>query len=646
MASTYSNIKIQLMATGENTTTWGDVTNVNLGTAIEEAIVGSADVAFSNDNVTLTLTDTNSTQAARNMRLNLTGTATTGYNLIVPAIEKPYIINNGTDGTITIKNSTGTGVAVPAGKTMWVYNNGTNVVDVVNHVTSLTTTGNAIINGNVGIGTSSPGAKLDVQGGNVRSALVGASSTTFRGFAMGQDTTEFASLKAEASAGETRLTSGFTGFGGFTTFHTNGAERMRIDSSGNVGIGTSAPSAKLQVSGAVPNTPTAFNVNHGASGNDFDYASSTVSAVGGINGGFTAWGTGSARAGTLAVGTGSNHPMTFMTNDTERMRITSGGNVGIGTSAPTYQLELANKANGLRVTGTNNGTDTLASFGGHGVIGVDAPGIVNGRFILTDGGNVGIGTSAPSAKLQVSGAVPNTPTTFNVNHGASGNDFDYASSTVSAVGGINGGFIAWGTGSARAGTLAVGTGSNHPMTFMTNDTERMRIDTGGNWLVGTTTLGAVGTVNGVRARPDGRAIISSAADGVLEVGYNGANATGTVVSFYKGGALGGSITTDGSTTAYNTASDYRLKNIDGPLQNSGAYIDALNPVQGNWKADGSRFIGLLAHEVQEVSETPIATGEKDGEEMQAMDYSAPELITNLIAEIQSLRARVAQLEGN
>lgn len=139
MPSTYSSLKIQLMATGENTTTWGDVTNTNLGTALEEAIVGSADVAFSDASVTLTLTDTNSSQSARNMRLNLTGTATSGYNLIVPAIEKPYIVNNGTDGTITVKNSTGTGIAVPAGKTMWVYNNGTNVVDAVTHLTSLTT---------------------------------------------------------------------------------------------------------------------------------------------------------------------------------------------------------------------------------------------------------------------------------------------------------------------------------------------------------------------------------------------------------------------------------------------------------------------------------------------------------------------------
>ena len=138
MASTYSNLKIQLMTTGENSGTWGNVTNVNLGTALEEAIVGSADVTFSSGTVTLTLTDSNASQSARNMRLNLIGTSGGAQNLIVPAIEKVYIVNNGCADAITIKNSTGTGIAVPAGKTMWVYNNGTNVVDVVTHLTSLT----------------------------------------------------------------------------------------------------------------------------------------------------------------------------------------------------------------------------------------------------------------------------------------------------------------------------------------------------------------------------------------------------------------------------------------------------------------------------------------------------------------------------
>lgn len=138
MASTYSSLKIQLMGTGENSGTWGTITNINLGTAIEEAITGSADVTFSSGTVTLTLTDTNSTQTARNLRLNLTGTSGGAQNLIVPSIEKVYIVNNGCADTITVKNATGSGVAVPAGKTMWIYNTGSNVVDVSTHLTSLT----------------------------------------------------------------------------------------------------------------------------------------------------------------------------------------------------------------------------------------------------------------------------------------------------------------------------------------------------------------------------------------------------------------------------------------------------------------------------------------------------------------------------
>jgi hypothetical protein len=126
------------MTTGENSGTWGNVTNVNLGTALEEAIVGSADVTFASTTVTLALTDSNSTQTARNLRLNLTGTSGGAQNLVVPSIEKVYIVNNGCADAITVKNSGGTGIAVPAGKTMWVYNNGTNVVDVSTHLTSLT----------------------------------------------------------------------------------------------------------------------------------------------------------------------------------------------------------------------------------------------------------------------------------------------------------------------------------------------------------------------------------------------------------------------------------------------------------------------------------------------------------------------------
>lgn len=152
MASTYSsNLKLQLMGTGDNAGTWGDVTNVNLGTALEEAIAGTVDVAFSSGDVTLTLTDANTTQSARNMRLNLTGTSGGARVLNVPAIEKMYVVNNGLADACTVKVSGQTGVAVPAGKTTLLFNNGTDVVDAINTLASLTlTTDLAVADGGTG----------------------------------------------------------------------------------------------------------------------------------------------------------------------------------------------------------------------------------------------------------------------------------------------------------------------------------------------------------------------------------------------------------------------------------------------------------------------------------------------------------------
>lgn len=188
MASTYSSLKIQLMTTGENSGTWGNVTNLNLGTALEEAIVGSADVTFTNADVTLTLADSNASQTARNMRLNLTGTVAAAQNLIVPAIEKVYIINNGLSYTITVKNSTGTGIAVPAGKTMWVYNTGSNVVDAVNHLTSLTlATPLAVAQGGTGSNT----------GVNLQSSVTGVLPISSGG--TGQTGTTYCNLEANVT---------------------------------------------------------------------------------------------------------------------------------------------------------------------------------------------------------------------------------------------------------------------------------------------------------------------------------------------------------------------------------------------------------------------------------------------------------------
>jgi hypothetical protein len=141
MASSYSDLKIELIGTGDQTGTWGTTTNNNFSVAISEAITGSADVAFSSSDVTVTLTDTNAAQTARNLRLNLTGTSGGARNLILGSgcqIEKLYLINNGLADAVTVKNTSGTGIAVPAGKSMFVFNNGTNVVETITNLNSPT----------------------------------------------------------------------------------------------------------------------------------------------------------------------------------------------------------------------------------------------------------------------------------------------------------------------------------------------------------------------------------------------------------------------------------------------------------------------------------------------------------------------------
>jgi hypothetical protein len=152
MASTYSDLKIELIGTGEQTGTWGTATNNNLSIAVSEAITGSADVTFSSADVTVTLTDTSGAQTARNLRLNLVGVSGGARQLILGSgcqIEKLYLINNTLSDAVTVKNTSGTGIAVPAGKTMFVFNNGTNVVEAVN----ASVTPFAVASGGTGLAT-------------------------------------------------------------------------------------------------------------------------------------------------------------------------------------------------------------------------------------------------------------------------------------------------------------------------------------------------------------------------------------------------------------------------------------------------------------------------------------------------------------
>lgn len=157
MPSTYStNLKFELMATGENSGTWGTKTNNNLFPLAEQAIVAQADVAMLDATTTITMLD-GTTCDARCFVLNLTGVLTAARDLVVPTIQKPYVVANNTTGgyAVTVKTSAGTGISVPNGDRMFLYADGTNVVEMLSEgagsFTSLAVSGAATIGTTLGV---------------------------------------------------------------------------------------------------------------------------------------------------------------------------------------------------------------------------------------------------------------------------------------------------------------------------------------------------------------------------------------------------------------------------------------------------------------------------------------------------------------
>jgi hypothetical protein len=146
MASTYSQYKIELIGTGEQAGTWGTTTNSNFGSAtpgtyqgFEQAIGGKATIDLSaGGTIALTLTNSNAAQNARALFFDLSGSPSGAVTLQVPAIQKSYIVKNGSGQTVTVEISGGTGVAVPNGSTTVVYADGTDVVTALNYAPALT----------------------------------------------------------------------------------------------------------------------------------------------------------------------------------------------------------------------------------------------------------------------------------------------------------------------------------------------------------------------------------------------------------------------------------------------------------------------------------------------------------------------------
>jgi hypothetical protein len=147
MATTYStSLKLSLIGDGDQSGIWGQTTNSNLGTLLEQAITGVTSIVMADANYTLTNFNGVSDES-RNAVLVVTGTNTASRDVIPPVVEKMYTVVNNTSGGFAIRviGATGTGVSIPNGFTALVYCNGTNFYQALSSGATAVTTSNYTI---------------------------------------------------------------------------------------------------------------------------------------------------------------------------------------------------------------------------------------------------------------------------------------------------------------------------------------------------------------------------------------------------------------------------------------------------------------------------------------------------------------------
>jgi hypothetical protein len=345
-----------------------------------------------------------------------------------------------------------------------------------------------------------------------------------------------------------------------------------------------------------------------------------------------------AEASVGYMGMRTNHPLAFIVNNAEQMRLTSTG-LGIGTSSPWARLSLAmsNGQMGLASGNTSGGVKIQAwnaSGNADGYLAFEGYTKEYARF--DSSGNLGIGTSSP--------------TTF-----SGFRTLELANSGGSAISLVTGSSVIAQTISSSTNSLVyMGSRSNHALVLTTNDTERARITSGGDLLVGTTNIApASGNVVGFAVGSTG--YISASRDGVAAE-FNRIGSDGDLLVFRRAGTQVGSVSVTTTLTSYNVTSDYRLKNTISPMTGALAKVALLKPCTYKWNADGSDGEGFIAHELAEVVPQCV-TGQKDAvdaegkPQYQGIDTSF--LVATLTAAIQeqqtiitALTARVAALESN
>jgi hypothetical protein len=522
-------------------------------------------------------------------------------------------------GAVTLSGGTANGVA---------YLNGSKVV----------TSGSALVfdGTNLGVGTSSPAAKLHVQATQASMNMISTGT--------GNPYIDF-------YTGTSSLVGNIYGVnGGGVAIGTNGGtEGMRLTSTG-LGIGTSSPSRKLQVIGTAAVSSDFYGGYANTAANII--ASSSVANGGAGFSQFLFGNTSSDSRGYLSY-THASDSILFGTTGTTKATLDSSGNLGLGVTPSAWDTTFTGvfeQAYGANIAATSNQVNYGLNYrynGGwlyknsapatrynqsNGIHAwYNAPSGTAGNAItftqamtLLANGSLLIGYTADqsSGKLQVNGA------------GRIGN-FDFNTDDITYGGG---------------GNFQVGTVFGVPMLFKTSNTERARIDSSGNLLVGQTSDTAT-SLSGIGVTGNNRTITAytSAGASAGTLLHARRDSDGNAVQFVYGSwsSFVGSISVTSSATAYNTSSDYRLKNTIAPMTGALAKVALLKPVTYKWNADGSDGEGFIAHELAEVVPQCV-TGEKDAVDedgnpkYQGIDTSF--LVATLTAALQEAHGLIKSLE--
>ena len=642
--TSYSLVKPEV---GASEDTWGTKINDNLddlddlldGTTPLVALSISGDLTIAdkiihagdtNTAIRFPAADTVTVETAGAERLRVTssglvgiGTSSPDYRLDVESasgIALQAISGTGGIAALFKNNSSGTAAIEFAGTTT------TNNVRIgaFGDVFTLNTGGSERMridsSGNVGIGTSSPATKLEVNSGNANEVAQFIST----------DGTAYLSIK---DSGTTSDLNGIGTIGDTLVMWGGGTERMRIDASGNLGLGVT-PSGSWWASMKSIGVGRLGNGVFGGTGDDEINIGANV-----INTGSGTYIYGATDTASLYRQVAAQHVWYYAGSGTagaslslnEAMRINSSGNVGIGKATPTAAIHIAKDSGAAHLRLERTTSTTSGSYGQISFSSVN--GIVTGIDTISDGDSNGghmrffTTTSSPQS-TDVYGLSERMRIDSSGNVGVTGGAKVHFGSTTDS----SSHYIKYNSG---ANGLEV---HSYGSTIFTNytGTERARIDSSGRLLVGTTVT------------PSSSSSGCSIEDGSMRTSFGSYTGAGDHIYFINGNGTVGRVSSNGTTTTYNTSSDYRLKENVQPMQDALAVIAQLNPVTYTWKADGSDGQGFIAHELQAVMPDCV-TGEKDAvdadgnPQYQGVDTSF--LVATLVKAVQELKAEVDNLKA-